>query len=672
MAELDIFQDTTADVAFADTTAMAAEEQTETSEESLQYGDAIDWEATYEDAAKYLGVSEDEWRNFVEEVNAIKAEMNAYEGNAARVMQERSTTNALRDRRVAVLLNQNPGMTPEEAIAQVESDPNYQATVSSFEQYEALNTRLNDLYASIGLDPQGTITGSDKSVEGGEIRFDLNTGGIEFIELGQTGKYAKLGIGIAAGFIFGGPLGQALAQGLGVSAGAGVGAVSGVAGSAISQGIAGGKVDVNQLLTAGILGGIGGLADDLANGVQQTGAIPNAIDNAIWDLSGTLGMSYDETLRILEGITTGAITGSDIESIVLNAVGGYSEAKVAGLMRDYFGDSIDIENFFREGDTTIPIEALTPFVGTAIQGLIDGGVSTETILTTLYDYFDEGGSLDFLLPALPEGVFSGLDIPNLCEAMPNFPGLCKQTDLCEEGEDGEKPWYCRISLPDVRCPKWMQDEEGNCRDIECPEWAKDEQGNCLDILPDIELCTDEELAKGGKTIRIGTPDSWFCQLPEVDIECPDGLRYDPERGECIQIPEVDIECPDGLRYDPERGECIQIPRVGSIECPEGLRYDEERGECVQIPKLTCPEGFRDENGECVEIDLPSVDLPSVSLPSFVSPEEAGFETSKVMGLSYRPQQMPGLLTGPSSVDALGELNKFISNQLQKRDKRMLT
>jgi hypothetical protein len=301
-----------------------------------------------------------------------------------------------------VLLNQNPGMTPEEAIAQVESSPEYQQMIASFEQYEALNSRLNDLYESIGLDTQGSITGSDKSIEGGEVRFDLNTGGITFVELGKTGKYAKLGIGIAAGFIFGGPLGQALAQGLGVSAGAGIGAISGVTGSAISQGIAGGKIDTGQLLTAGILGGIGGLADDLAEGIQQTGAIPNAIDNAIWDLSGTLGLSYDETLRILEGMTTGAITGADIESIVAGAVGGYSEAKIAGLMRDYFGDSIDIDNFFREGDTTIPMEALTPVIGTAIQGLLEGGVSDADILTTLYDFFSEGGSLDFLWPALGE------------------------------------------------------------------------------------------------------------------------------------------------------------------------------------------------------------------------------------------------------------------------------
>ncbi len=50
--------------------------------------------------------------------------MNAFEGNEARVMQDRSTPDALLDRRVAVLLNQNPGMTPDEARAQAEASLN--------------------------------------------------------------------------------------------------------------------------------------------------------------------------------------------------------------------------------------------------------------------------------------------------------------------------------------------------------------------------------------------------------------------------------------------------------------------------------------------------------------------------------------------------------------------
>jgi uncharacterized protein YciU (UPF0263 family) len=210
MAELDIFEDTTADNPFEDTTA--AQEQ----QEDLLYGDAIDWESTYDDASKYLGVSEEQWKAFVEEVNAIKAEMNAYEGNVAAVMQERSTPNMVRDRRVAVLLNQNPDMTEEEAIAQVESSPQYQEMVAGFEQYEALNSRLNDLYESVGLDSQGTITGSDKSISGGEVRFDLNTGGTTFVEIGSKFRDLAKGVvmGIAAGVATAG-IGTALAQAAG-------------------------------------------------------------------------------------------------------------------------------------------------------------------------------------------------------------------------------------------------------------------------------------------------------------------------------------------------------------------------------------------------------------------------------------------------------------------------
>lgn len=43
----------------------------------------------------------------------------------------------------------------------------------------------------------------------------------------------------------------------------------------------------------------------------------------------------------------------------------------------------------------------------------------------------------------------------------------------------------------------------------------------------------------------------------------------------------------------------------------------------------------------------------------------------VKGLSYQPQLVPGLLSG-APVDAMGELNQFISRQLQKRNKGMLT
>ena len=42
------------------------------------------------------------------------------------------------DRRIAVLLNQNPGMTADEARAQAEASPEYQDMVATNQQYEAL------------------------------------------------------------------------------------------------------------------------------------------------------------------------------------------------------------------------------------------------------------------------------------------------------------------------------------------------------------------------------------------------------------------------------------------------------------------------------------------------------------------------------------------------------
>ena len=138
--------------------------------------------------------------------------MNAFEGNEARVLQDRSTPDALLDRRIAVLLNQNPGMTADEARAEAEASPEYQDMVATNQQYEALQTRLNQAYASIGLDPAGRITGSSVSTPTGSINFDLNTGEITVYTKPTTGALLK------AYYCGGGGLGSALAPVLGLIA----------------------------------------------------------------------------------------------------------------------------------------------------------------------------------------------------------------------------------------------------------------------------------------------------------------------------------------------------------------------------------------------------------------------------------------------------------------------
>ena len=205
--ETDLLADTTAGSTLDDTTVDSETETAFPTADTGRFGDMIDASATFANANQYLGVNEAQWSAFVNEVNDIKAQMNAFEGNEARVLQDRSIPDALLDRRIAVLLNQNPGMTADEARAQAEASPEYQDMVATNQQYEALNSRLNELYASVCLDSQGSITGSDMGVEGGIVRFDLQDGGVTFEALGNS--MAK-GLIIGAAAIFTGPLATAL------------------------------------------------------------------------------------------------------------------------------------------------------------------------------------------------------------------------------------------------------------------------------------------------------------------------------------------------------------------------------------------------------------------------------------------------------------------------------
>ena len=90
--QTDMLADTTADDTTADDAAddFAAADPFPTADTG-QFGDMIDASKTFANANQTLGVNEAQWSAFVNEVNEIKAQMNAFEGNEARVMQDRST-----------------------------------------------------------------------------------------------------------------------------------------------------------------------------------------------------------------------------------------------------------------------------------------------------------------------------------------------------------------------------------------------------------------------------------------------------------------------------------------------------------------------------------------------------------------------------------------------------
>jgi hypothetical protein len=276
--ETDMLADTTAD----DTTADDVADDTPAADpfptaDTGRFGGMIDASATFADANQYLGVNEAQWSAFVNEANDIKAQMNAFEGNEARVMQQRSTPDALLDRRIAVLLNQNPGMTADEARAEAEASPEYQDMVATNQQYEALNSRLNELYASIGLDPAGSITGSSVSVPGGSINFDLDSGEISVYTKPTTGAFVKGLITAAATAGLGSALGPIVAGYLpGVSSAAGKAIVNATLNAATGQDVSisdGFSFALNSLVP-----GAGDIVDpDIAGAVA--GAIQDYVTN---------------------------------------------------------------------------------------------------------------------------------------------------------------------------------------------------------------------------------------------------------------------------------------------------------------------------------------------------------------------------------------------------------
>ena len=237
------------------------------------------------------------------------------------------------------------------------------------------------------------------------------------------GDYAKMAMGVAMGYYAGPALGEALTGASGAAAGtatgsavttaggATVGAAGGTAaattagsflqgainstlGSAISQGIATGSVDARQLATAGIMGGVGGVADAIKAG-ELTGT---AASNAINELATTTGLSVAETTNIVEGVINGTVTGSDIEDIALGAVQGYTSGQIKNALSNILGDEVEIPNVFDDKTTTIPIESLSPFIDTAVNAAFEGNLETTDVLGAIGDYLNEGGSLSFLDP----------------------------------------------------------------------------------------------------------------------------------------------------------------------------------------------------------------------------------------------------------------------------------
>lgn len=416
------------------------------------------------------------------------------------------------------------------------------------------------------------------------------------------GSYVKMAVSAGLGLATGNAAGiLGAAGGLG---GTVSGALSGALGSAVGQVAAGGKIDAGSLLQAAILGAIGGFADSLQNmdSAIADGGILGTADDIVNATSELLGVGYDEALAILEGVATGAVSGGDLESIVAGAAGSWSSAKMKDFLQGFYGDTIQVDDWFKDGASNIPVEALDPFIDQIVGGIIDGSIDDPGAWAkTIWDYFQAGGDVDFMLP-------DGVDVGDF------FGGLSGSFDFlqCSDLEDieGGRPWFCDMGDYFDGIGDILPDGEILCLNSG-GEWDSS-IGECIKSwLPDGsfeigEPCTDDEGNPGWLS------PTGLCNIEFVDIlpegtDCEEGFAFDSLLGQCVEIDIVAPElCDEGWTWDNLIGACVEDILPGGTDCEEGFAFDSLLGQCVEIdipaPEI-CDEGWTWDNliGECVEI-----------------------------------------------------------------------
>lgn len=442
----------------------------------------------------------------------------------------------------------------------------------------------------------------------------------------EFSDWAKTGIIVATSIAIGNAAG-ALAAGTGASTMPGwmVGAIKGGVGSVVSQGLTTGSIDPSSLFQSVLLGGVGGLVGDLADMdasiFDDATNITGKADEIVSGLSDMLKIPYDEALKIAEGVTTGLIVGDDITSIVANAVGNYAQGEIMDVLQGAYGDTVQVADWFKDGASNIPIEALEPFVEGAINAAINGADS-EDALRMIWDYHQAGGDLDFILPPgvdMPAGgplEWLNAQLPDVTVDWdaPEFDikyeeGLGEAEGFEEEerdkitvgipGPDIELP---TIDLPNVTINKGEEwavntDEEGNTditwAPVEPPAWVEEIPGVSINKGDKWDATTDED----------GNLNITWAPIPLPELNGP----------EVPEVPDV-VECMEGWQWDDLLGQCVKIPEVPDVvECMEGWQWDDITKKCVKLPE------FESEDNEDTDTDTdiegPDVDVPDISLGS---------------------------------------------------------
>jgi len=288
----------------------------------------------------------------------------------------------------------------------VRIDTDQDAERQARERYEAMaaSPEMQQLMLKYSVNPQFTRSSGDIYTFNG-LNF------AETYEVDDTeGKYIEGALNLANQVALGLMTGAA---GGAIGAAAGGGAVGGAVGGvsqAVLQGVAnGGDFSGDALLRGAITGAVGGYIDGVEKAIaagEDAGAIGNLLDNTAWDLAGTLNIDHETAMGIIGGSIEGLVAGQSLEDVTLGVIGNYgSDVLLANVDTGDLG--VEVSNFFKEGETEIPHEAIESVLANGITAALGGDVSP---IDVVKDYVDEGGSFAFLDPNLT-GLESDFDLP---------------------------------------------------------------------------------------------------------------------------------------------------------------------------------------------------------------------------------------------------------------------
>ena len=460
----------------------------------------------------------------------------------------------------------------------------------------------------------------------------------EIINTSFISNNFKMGLAVGAALITGGAASAYLGTlGMGTI---GAGAASGAIGSAVSGAVMG-DITLEGLVTGAIMGGIGGWADTLQGmeGAIMDSSVLGATDDFINTTADLLRVDYDTALSIVEGVAKGAVSGGELQDIVAGAVAGWGVEKTQDFLQGIYGDTVNVQDWFKDGQSNIPIEALDPFIEGAWNAALTGEGDMGDLAKMLWDYHREGGDLDFLLPP---GVDVGGDVLGWIDQQlpdvtinwdaPEFDVTWAEGLGPEDGfEEDERDKVTidigtpdididlpPINLPDVSVEKGNEwavetDEDGKTvvtwAPVEPPDWVSDIPGVNIDKGDEWGATTDED---GNINITWAPID-----IPDVDLD-----------GEVPELPDV-VECMEGWQWDDLLGQCVKIPDVPEVpdvvECMEGWQWDDLTKKCVKLPEFGSDDETSDEiEGEGLDGEIPEIpDVPSVaSEPTQASQQSA--------------------------------------------------